>query len=126
MNGSQNGPLPQNGFAPAAAATLDKRIDAALEHKPAPHIPDDFAVRVTLRLAARAALTQRRRVSSFPIGRSLAWASAAILSVALFALAPHATPSITSLSFDAELLLLVELAGLGWVLARGFGTRLSQ
>jgi hypothetical protein len=134
-----NSPLPQNGFVPATEALLDervkrlieecpdRRIDAAIERKPDPPIPADFAAQVAFRLAARAAtLPQRRRSSAFPIGRSIAWASTALLAFALFVLAPHATPNLSSFRFDAEILALLELAGLGWGLARGFGVRSSS
>jgi hypothetical protein len=130
MNGSTHNSLPQNGFAPAAPtaiAALDRRIDAAIERKPEPLIPSGFAAQVTLQLAARAArLPQPRRAGAFPIGRSIAWASAVLLAFALFVLAPHATPSLTSLSFDVEILVLLELAGVGWGLGRGFGERSSR
>jgi len=116
MNGSTNNSLPQNGFAPAAPAALDCRIDAAIEHKPQPLIPSGFAAKVA---AHAASLPQPRRAAAFPVGRSIAWASAVLLTFALFALAPHATPSLTSLSFDVEILVLLELAGVGWGLARG-------
>jgi hypothetical protein len=112
-------PLPQNGFAPAVEAALERRIDAALERKPAPHITADFAARV----AAQAVALPRRRSHALPVGRTIAWISAAALGCALFALAPHTAPSITNLRFDAELVVLLELAGLGWLLSRGLGQR---
>lgn len=130
-----NNPLPQNGFAPAAEALLDERvkrlidectdqrIDAAIERKPEPPIPAGFAAKVAARAAT---LPPRRRASAFPIGRSIAWASTALLAFALFVLAPHATPSLNSFRFDAEILALLELAGLGWGLARNFGARSSN
>jgi hypothetical protein len=122
MNGSINNSLPQNGFAPATDAALERRIDAAIERKPEPLIPSGFSAQVALQLAARAAtFPQSRRAAAFPIGRSIAWASAGLLAFALFALAPHATPSLTSFSFDVEILVLLELAAVGWGLARGFG-----
>jgi hypothetical protein len=118
-----NGPLPQNGLLSDAAAkdvALERRIDAAMERKLEPQIRGDFAATV----AARAAmLPQKRRARALPIGRSIAWISAAVLMVALFAFAPHATPNIMNARFDAEIVALCELAGLGWILARGPGAR---
>lgn len=128
-----NHSLPQNGRTSTAAAstaaldaTLDKRIDAAIERKPAPAVPDAFAATVTAKLAARAAAAPRRRAHTLPIGRTIGWASAALLTAALFVVAPHTTPSIANLRFDTEIILLVELAGIGWLLSRGIGLRRSQ
>ena len=135
MNGSTNDltnhDLPQNGRISTAAAldaALEKRIDAAIERKPAPAIPADFAASVTIQLAARAAAapSRRRRIRAIPIGRTIGWASAALLTVALFVVAPHTTPNIASFRFDTEIILLVELAGIGWLLSRGIGLRRPQ
>ncbi|HEX4155789.1 MAG TPA: hypothetical protein VHY48_09260 [Acidobacteriaceae bacterium] len=125
-----NRDLPANGRISSAAAldaaldaahqaALDKRIDAAIERKPAPALPADFAAVVSATLAARAAAAPRRS-RAIPVGRTIGWVSAALLTAALFVVAPHATPNIASFRFDAEILLLVELAGIGWLLSRNF------
>jgi hypothetical protein len=117
--------LPQNDVASAEAlaeAMLDRRIDGALGSKPSPRIPEAFAEKVV----ARAMALPQRRTRRAPVGRTIAWASAAALTSALFALAPHAAPSFSSLSFDAELVLLLELAGLSWLLSRGFTRSASR
>jgi len=36
----------------------------------------------------------------------------------MFALAPHVTPQFTNFAFDLEMLLLVQMAGIGWLAAR--------
>jgi hypothetical protein len=54
---------------------------------------------------------RRRRPVNF--GILLALVCAAFAGVALFVLAPHASPTVHSLSFDAELVLLCELALIG-------------
>lgn len=126
MNRSTSNPLPQNGSVPSKAAALDApmeaRIDAAIQRKPSPAIPADFAAKV----AARAHALPSRRTRALPVGRTLAWISTAVLAAALFVLAPHTAPSMTSLRFDTELLVLLELGGLGWLLARGVGQRASR
>jgi hypothetical protein len=91
------------------------RLDAALEYKPHPSIPVDFAARVASRAAT---LQQRGPVRPLHLGRNLVWASTVLLAMALFLLAPHTAPSFTSLRFDAELLLLLELGALGWWMGR--------
>lgn len=94
---------------------LDMRIDRALEHKPELYVPPDFAARVAARVAAQPA-PRRRRTAHF--GKRITLLSAGVIMVALFALAPHASLSVKSLSFDAELVLLAELALIGGWIAR--------
>jgi hypothetical protein len=114
-------PLPQNGLISSADAMenrVEQGIDAALARKPEPSISNDFASKV---MARAAALPPRRSVSSSRIGRNIAWASAVMLAVALFVIAPQAAPNLTSIRFDIEMILLVQLACLGWWLSRGYG-----
>ena len=93
---------------------FEAAITRALELRPEPVIPQDFAARVMQSLPAQRPI--RTRV---PVGRIIDLVSAAALTAGLFALAPHATPSFTSLTFDVELLLLAELGALGyWLTAR--------
>ena len=97
------------------AAELDGRLTAALEHKPVPQIPADFAARV----AARAAAQPVRRRRDLPrFGSTIALISLSIATAALFALAPYSAPNLHSLSFDAELALLTEIAFIGWWISR--------
>jgi hypothetical protein len=120
-----NRSLPLNGSIPSAEAldkATERRIDSALERKPEQAIPVDFAAKMAARASA---IPLRRRASSVRIGRSIAWISTAVLAIALFAIAPHTTPSLSSVRFDAEILLLAELAGLGWWLARSMNERSS-
>lgn len=100
------------------AIPYDTRLDAALAHSPEPQIPADFAARVAARAAA---LPHRRRMRVPQFGPALAWVSLLLLPVALFALAPHAAPSFTNYRFDAELLLLAELAAIGYGVTRLVG-----
>ncbi|HLI75873.1 MAG TPA: hypothetical protein VKV02_02930 [Acidobacteriaceae bacterium] len=107
MNRNGNTPEPIRS-APTPEA-LEAAISSALSHKPAMSISPDFAARV-----ARSALAQPlpRRARWVGWGPRLAIASGALLTVGMFALAPHATPSLTDLRFDAELVLFLELCGL--------------
>lgn len=99
----------------AGFAGFDARLDCALEHKAEPPIPADFAARVALRASAQP-LRRRRPAGHF--GTLIALLSAAFVTVALFALAPHATPNVRSLSFDIELALIAEIAMIGGWIAR--------
>ena len=105
------------------SAVDDARLDAALARAPQPQVPADFAARVAARAAA---LPLRRRARFTQFGPALAWASLLLLPVALFALAPHSAPSFTNYRFDAELLLLAELAVIGYGVAHTAGQRLFR
>jgi hypothetical protein len=48
---------------------------------------------------------------------------APVVAVALFALAPHATPNVKSLVFDTEVILLAQLALIGWSFSRTIGAQ---
>jgi hypothetical protein len=85
-------------------------ISAALEHRAATEVPADFASRVI------AALPPQRIGRTKPIGRTVALLAAALLTVALFALAPHTVANFANLAFDLELLLLAQLCGIAWLL----------
>ena len=108
---------------PRGPMTEDARLTAALEHKPEPQIPVDFAAKVAA-MAVTQPLRRRRKVPQF--GSAIALLSVPISAFALFALAPHAAPNLHSLSFDTELALLAELAIIGWWLSRTFSSRLSR
>jgi hypothetical protein len=102
--------------APAAAADFEARMDRALEHKLESRIPVDFAVRVAARAVAQP--LKRRRYKTPQFGKLMALLSIPVAAVALFALAPHAVPNVKNLSFDAEVVLLAELALIGGWIAR--------
>jgi len=93
---------------------FEAAITRALELRPEPVIPQDFAARVMQSLPAQAPIRTRSH-----IGRTIGLIGGAILTAGLFALAPHTTASFSSLTFDLELLLLAELGALGyWLTAR--------
>ena len=79
-----------------------------LSEKPEVVIPHDFAVRVQQYVFAQPKL-RRPRLPGW--GARLMVASAGVLMVAKFALAPHAVPSLTNAAFDGELMSLAELGG---------------
>lgn len=97
--------LPETEVSPA----LDAALAGALKEAPVLEIPESFAARVAALAAAQPAARSARWMGWGP--RLLA-ASTAVLAVALFALAPHTSPSLRDLRFDAELLLFAELGGL--------------
>ena len=88
---------------------LETAITQALELRREPSVPSDFATRVMRSLPAQPTARPRVRVS-----RTVGIVVAAVLTIAVFALAPHATPNFTSLAFDLELTLLAELAGVAY------------
>jgi hypothetical protein len=105
-----------SGLKPATAhGATNARIDAALEHKPQVQIPADFAARIAARAAAQPLRAHRRAPQ---IGRSIALLSAPLVACALFALAPHASPDVKSVIFDTEVILVAELALIGWWVSR--------
>lgn len=111
-----NSPSSNNLIGSPTSANLDERINRALEHKPEPQIASDFAARVAVRAVAQA---QRRRRATPQFGKLMALVCAVLSACALFALAPHASvANVKNLSFDAEVLLLAELAFIGIWLAR--------
>jgi len=86
-------------------------VTAALEHRAAAEIPADFAARVVAALPR-----QRSRTRAQPIGRNVALLAVVLLTVALFALAPHSAPNFANWAFDLELLLLAQLCAIAWFL----------
>jgi hypothetical protein len=100
--------------------TGDKQLEAlimqVLERRPAVNVPEDFAARVAARVpAVNAGRAARLRPS---VARTAATLATVLLVVALFALAPHVRMNGLSLSFGIEMLLLAELAGIGYGLMR--------
>jgi hypothetical protein len=95
-------------------AEFEAMVTRGLESGADVQVPADFAARV------RAALPPLKRPRHrAQVGRLAAAAAACVLAVAMFVLAPHAAPTFGSLAFDVELLILVQLAGIGyWLTAR--------
>ena len=106
-----------------ADADMESRIDRAIEHKPDVQISADFAAKVAARAVAQP-LRRRRYKPQF--GPMIALLSAPLAALALFALAPHSAPNLKSLSFDAEVVLLAELAIIGWWITRTVSPRISR
>jgi hypothetical protein len=104
-------------------ANMDSRIDRAVEQKPEVQIPADFAAKVAARAVVQPA---RRRRLKPQFGPMIALLSAPLAAVALFALAPHTAPNLKSLSFDAEVVLLAELAFIGWWITRTFHPKMNR
>jgi len=93
---------------------MEAAIAKAIERRREPVVPVDFAARVMQSLPAQKAARPKRH-----IGRVVGLVAAVVLTGGVFALAPHAVPSFTNLSFDLELMLLGELAGIAyWLAAR--------
>ena len=95
-------------------AGFEAGLTRALERRPEPAIPVDFAARVRTVLPP-----QPRPRHTAQIGRAVSIAAAGVLAVAMFLLAPHAAPSFGSMAFDFELLAIVQLAGIGYWLSGG-------
>jgi hypothetical protein len=87
---------------------LEAAITRALEKRPEVGVPMEFAGRVMR------SLPPRRRRRKMPVGRVGVLAGMLALALTMFALAPYMTPKITNFTFDLELLLLVQMAGIGW------------
>ncbi len=105
------------------SAEMESRIDRAIEHKPEIRIPADFAAKVAARALAQPARRHRYKPQ---FGPTIALVSAPLAALALFALAPHSAPNLKSLSFDAEVVLLAELAFIGWWIARTFNPQTNR
>jgi hypothetical protein len=86
---------------------IEAAVVRALEAQPEVVVPVAFAARVGAALPERRPTT--RRVSA---GRHAGIAAVVVLVAAVFCIAPHTAPSFTSLAFDVEMLLLLELAGI--------------
>jgi hypothetical protein len=100
------------GVATEVRAT-EERITRALEHQPLVCVPDGFAAKVRAALPTRRAVPARRSVANIA-----AFTGAVVLMLALCWIAPHARPSVESLAFDLEMLLMAELVGIAVWLAR--------
>ncbi len=88
------------------ANRFEDAVTRALDRKPEVVVPEDFAAKVRAALPAQPKVRVQRSV-----GRGVAVVAAAGLVLALCWLAPHARPSIDSMAFDLEMVLVVELMG---------------
>ena len=125
MNSPNTNNMPPQLRTPAdrTSTDMESRMDRAIEHKPDVQIPADFAAKVTARVVAQ---PLRRRRFKPQFGPMIALVSAPLAAVALFVLAPHASPNLKSLSFDAEVVLLAELAFIGWWITRTFQPKMNR
>jgi hypothetical protein len=98
-----------------SANRIDSRLDAALETKPSMQIPAGFAAKV---VALAVAQGRRPRPRVPQIGRSMALIFAPLVTIALFVLAPHSSPNVKSIIFDTEVILIAQLALIGWWVTR--------
>ena len=85
--------------------SFESRLTAALERREEVAIPADFAARIAAQLPVLQPV--RRRIHA---GRTIGILAAIVCVLALAWLAPHTAPSFTSVAFDVELLLFVQLA----------------
>lgn len=88
---------------------LSPRLMRALEHAPQPAIPTDFAAKVAASLPALKPARKPLRLS-----RTVSLISLGVLTVAMFILARYASPSFTSIAFDFELVLIAQMAAIGY------------
>jgi hypothetical protein len=98
----------------AAMPELQEKLTRALSRQPAVTVPAGFAAHVAATAPQRGRMPARRR---FSVARAAALVAALALAVALFVLAPHVA-STRSLAFAVEMLLLMQLAGIGYGLVR--------
>jgi hypothetical protein len=115
-----------NNLTPPQSRTLpdmESRIDRAIENKPDVQISADFAAKVAARAVAQP--VRRRGRYKLQFGPMIALLSAPLAALALFALAPHSAPNLKNLSFDAEVVLLAELAFIGWWISHTFNAKMK-
>lgn len=93
----------------AADLRIHQVLEQTLARTPEPVIPADFAARISANLPPLPPVRKPMR-----LGRPVALASIGILALAMFLVAPHTSPSFTSLAFDVELLLLLQMGGIGY------------
>lgn len=106
---TMNSKVSEEQLLATTAPELDAAVSRALSRVPPVAIPPDFATRVACRAAAQPGSLPSRLDGWGP---RLVLASGAFLTAAMFALAPHAAPTLSSVRFDAELVLFAELSGL--------------
>jgi hypothetical protein len=97
---------------------MEERIDQALQQQPEVLVPADFAARVRRQLPA--VHPARGRLG---VGRTVGALALVALIGALCWLAPGARPDFSSLRFDLELVVLAEMAAVGWWVGKGSSIR---
>lgn len=96
------------------APAWETRVQSALERAPEVTPPVDFAARVAASLPPLKPARKPMR-----LGRSVALVSIGVAALAMFLLAPISSPSFSSVAFDLELVLLLQMAGIGyWLTVR--------
>ena len=92
---------------------LDADVVQALEQKPAVRVAENFAARVAMAAAAQpvARVKARRRVALGPLA---AMTAMAVLTVVLFVVAPLAGTNYRGWPFVLEMLVLAQMAGIGY------------
>jgi hypothetical protein len=97
---------------------LGADVERALEQAPAVRIPEGFVARVASAAAVQpvAKVRMRRRMS---LGRAMMLGAMVVVVVALFVVAPMAGTKVQSWPFALEMVLLAQLAGLGFGAMRG-------
>ncbi|WP_263381018.1 hypothetical protein [Granulicella paludicola] len=96
---------------------LDARVERALEQAPVVRIPEGFAAKVAAAAAAQPVVRVRvrRRIS---LGHAMTLGAMVVVLVALFVVAPMAGTKVQSWPFALEMVLLAQLAGLGFGVMR--------
>jgi hypothetical protein len=98
---------------------MEQAIDKALQRQPMLNVPEGFAVRVRGQLPPAPSRTGQ----GIGAGRLAGLAGMLALVAAFCWLAPGARPDFASLRFDLELVVLAEMAAVGWWVGRGVGSR---
>lgn len=91
---------------------FEAEVVSALQAAPRVSMPENFAARVA-GLAVAEGVPARSPWKGF--GMRAALGSGVALTAALFACAPHTSPSFSNLGFDLEMLLLAELGGVAYL-----------
>jgi hypothetical protein len=96
---------------------VEATVVRALEQKPVVRVPESFAARVAAMAVVQpvAPAKARRRVS---VGRLMAIVAMVVLAVVLFAVAPLAGTRVTSWPFVVEMVVLVQMAAIGYGVMR--------
>jgi uncharacterized membrane protein HdeD (DUF308 family) len=96
---------------------LNPKVTKALEQAPAVQISEGFAARVAAAAVAQpmAKVRVRRRMS---LARAMSLGAMVVVVAALFVVAPMAGTRVQSWPFALEMILLVQLAGLGFGVMR--------
>lgn len=106
----------------ASNQAIDRAIEQALQQQTNVAVPEGFAARVRAQLPAVRPAPRRfwQRMSA---GQMAGLVGLVALVAAFCWLAPGARPDFMSLRFDLELVVLGEMAGVGWWVGKGIGAR---